>query len=103
LSFLAAAGGNSKEEDELRQFFSSSDGLCAPHYAALLITPKGKKRRVAQWLKDFHESKFNDLYERVNQFIELSAYGRQEEFSRLSERDQLIWKELVLTLKGSDG
>ena len=101
LSFMAASDGNSREENEFRQFFSSSDGLCAPHYASLLITPKRKKRRVAGWLKNFHENKFKDLNKRVNQFIELSAYGRQEEFSRLSEKDQLVWRELIQVLRGS--
>jgi hypothetical protein len=98
LGFLAESGGGGKEEEELRQIFRNSDGLCALHYAALL---KGKKRRPPLWLREFHEAKFKELLRRVNQFIELSAYGRQEEFARLSEREQLIWKELAEVLRGS--
>jgi hypothetical protein len=101
LGFLAAACGESPEEKELRTAFTASEGLCAPHYSGLLFTPRGKPRRIPRWLGDFHETKFRELFERTNQFIELSAYGRQEEFARLSRRDQLVWKELALTLRGT--
>ena len=101
LSFLAASEGDSKEEKELRQLFISSDGLCAPHYSSLLFTPKGKPRTVAQWLKEFHESRFRELFRRVNIFLDLSVYGRQKEFAALSEKDQLVWKEAALALRGS--
>ena len=103
LGFLAASGGNSKEEEELRHIFSASEGLCAPHYSGLLFTPKGRLRAIPQWLKEFHETKFRNLLNRVNQFIELSAYGRQEEFAALSEKDQLVWKEAALALRGTAG
>ncbi|MDR3139415.1 MAG: hypothetical protein LBT95_07045 [Treponema sp.] len=115
LSFLAQSGGDSKEEGELREIFTASEGLCAPHYEKLLLIGQGKltggqKRglrlgqkpmRIPPWLVEFHEHKFAELYRRVGQFIELSAYGRQEEFAALPERDQLVWKELALILRGS--
>jgi hypothetical protein len=107
LSFLAGTGGKdgdsrvTEEEMEFRAAFTASDGLCAPHYARLLVTPKGKPRSVPAWLKDFQETKFNELLARVGRFIEFSAYGRQEEFAALSEKDQLVWKELALSLRGS--
>jgi hypothetical protein len=40
--------------------------------------------------------------DRVNTFIELSAYGRQDEFRKLGEKDQLVWKELAENLKGAE-
>jgi len=98
LDFLSNSGGNSSEEQELRLFFTSSDGLCAPHYAGLLFTPKGLKRAVPVWLKNFQEHKFKELKIRLDQFIELSAYGRQKEFTALSEKDQLVWKEAAACL-----
>ena len=98
LDFLSRSGGNSSEEQELRIFFTASDGLCAPHYAGLLFTPKGVKRTVPAWIKNFQEQKFKDLKKRLDQFIELSAYGRQKEFSALSERDQLVWKAAAACL-----
>jgi len=108
LSFIAGANDDEKEDDEgesavpgLRRIICASDGLCAPHYAGLLFTQKGKKRKLPEWLKNFHENKFRELKNRVDQFIELSAYGRQEEFSRQSEKDQHVWKELALILRGS--
>jgi len=98
LDFLSQSGGNSGEEQELRLFFTSSDGLCAPHYAGLLFTPKGMKRTVPVWIRNFQEQKFKELKKRLDQFIELSAYGRQEEFAALSEKDQLVWKEAAACL-----
>ena len=98
LGFLAACDGGGREAEELRRIFSTSDGLCAPHYFALLFTPKGKKRKLPPWLQVFHENKFRELKQRVDQFIELSAYGRQEEFAGLCKRDQLVWKELAVFL-----
>ena len=99
LSFLAKAGGEDPEARELRTFFCASDGLCFPHYAKLLFTDKNKIRRLPSWIKDFHENKFRELRQRVDIFIELSAYGRQKEFALLSEKDQIVWKELALALR----
>jgi len=98
LAFLCDSGGNSSEEQELRMFFTSSDGLCAPHYASFLFTPKGQKRTVPAWIKNFQEHKFKELKKRLDVFIELSAYGRQKEFATLSEKDQLVWKEAAAYL-----
>jgi len=98
LDFLAQSGGNSSEEEELRNFFTNSDGLCAPHYAGLLITPKGAKRNAPAWIKNFQEQKFKTLKLRLDQFIELSAFGRQNEFASLSEKDKMVWKEAAACL-----
>jgi hypothetical protein len=105
LSFLAAAGeggpGDTSESREFRAGFTASEGLCAPHYERLLVTPKGKARPIPEWLKNFQETKFDELLRRAGRFIELSAYGRQEEFAALPEKDQLVWKELALALRGN--
>jgi len=98
LDFLCNSGGNSSEEQELRLFFTSSDGLCASHYAGLLHTPKGVKRKPPVWIKNFQEKKFRELYNRLEVFTELSAYGRQKEFTALSEKDQVVWKEAAACL-----
>jgi len=98
LDFLSNSGGNSIEEQELREFFTASDGLCAPHYAGLLFTPKGQKRTVPAWIKNFQENKFKELMKRLDVFIDLSAYGRQKEFAQLSEKDQLVWKDAAACL-----
>jgi len=98
LDFLCNSGGNSSEEQELRIFFTNSDGLCAPHYAGLLHTPRGSKRNVPAWIKNFQEYKFKELKKRLDVFIELSAYGRQKEFAALNEKDQVVWKEAAACL-----
>lgn len=97
LGFLAGAGGESAEEQELRRIFGQSEGLCAPHYGKLLESWK----KLPPWITEFHDRKFAALKQRIDQFIELSAYGRQEEFRALPERDRLVWKELALALRGS--
>jgi hypothetical protein len=103
LGFLAGSGpaddgkgAGGADEAELREIVTQSEGLCAPHFGALLESFKN----IPPWLTAFHEEKFEKLFERVNRFIELSAYGRQEEFRRLPEKDQLVWKELALNLRG---
>jgi len=98
LSFLSNSGGNSTEEQELREFFTLSDGLCAPHYALLIFSHKGKRRNLPVWIKNFQENKFKELQKRLDVFIDLSAYGRQKEFAALSEKDQLVWKEAAACL-----
>ena len=101
LDFLSRSDGSSSEEMQLRDFFTASDGLCAPHYHGLLYTPKGVKRAVPKWLKNFHEQKFKKLKTRLDQFIELSSYGRHDEFAQLSEKDQLVWREAAVCLSGN--
>ena len=98
LDFLASSGGNSPEEEELRSFFTKSDGLCAVHYADLLITPNGKKRKVPDWIIKFQEQKFKELKKRLDQYIELSAFGRQKEFGALCDKDKMVWKEAAACL-----
>jgi hypothetical protein len=97
LGFLAGSGGESKEEQDLRRIFTKSEGLCAPHYGKLL---EGWKK-IPAWITQFHDHKFAELKRRIDQFIDLSAYGRQEEFRSLEERDRLVWKELAQALRGS--
>jgi len=98
LDFLSRSGGDSNEERELRDFFIASDGLCAPHYHSMLFTPKGGKRTVPVWIRNFQENKFKQLMTRLDKFIELSAYGRQNEFAALCEKDQVVWKEAAACL-----
>jgi hypothetical protein len=97
LGFLAGCSGDNEDEKELQDALTASVGLCAPHYGKLL----GSFKKIPSWIISFHEEKFSLLKERVDNFIELSAYGRQAEFSNLSEKDQLVWKELAVNLRGS--
>jgi hypothetical protein len=99
LSFLAETVGDSRDEVELRDAFTASEGLCAPHYGMLLVGPNNRPRRVPRWLEDFHGKRFEELLRRAGQFIELSAYGRQDEFAKLPPADQVVWKELAISLR----
>ncbi|MDR1221078.1 MAG: DUF6062 family protein [Treponema sp.] len=97
LTFLLQADGG-ENGNAARDFFTASEGFCAPHYAKLLEIPK----LIPKWIITFHENKFEELMRRTSQFIELSAYGRGAEFARLSEKDKLVWKEIARNLRGGD-
>ncbi|MDR3021034.1 MAG: DUF6062 family protein [Treponema sp.] len=98
LDLLSRTNGDSPEERELRDFFLASDGLCAPHYHGMLFSPKGGRRSPPAWLRAFQEKKFKQLKARLDQFIELSAYGRQDEFAALDVKDKHVWKEAAAYL-----
>jgi hypothetical protein len=118
LGFLAGAEEDAEghNAEELREIFTASDGLCIPHYAKLTeslrsggglrnrLIHRGNPRHLPPWLIEFHEHRFEELLRRTGRFIELSAYGRQEEFAALPEQDKLVWKELAVKLRGgADG
>ncbi|MDR1353148.1 MAG: DUF6062 family protein [Treponema sp.] len=98
LTFLLGAAGDAPEDRELREAFTASGGLCVPHYGQLLHAGG----RVPLWLREFHEDRFEALLRRAGRFIELSAYGRQDEFAGLSPEDKVVWKELAVTLRGGE-
>jgi hypothetical protein len=87
LGLLAEAA----EEPELEAAFAASDGLCVAHYQKLARNHKN----LPAWLIAYHERRYAELLARVSRFIELSAYGHQEEFEALSQADKLVWKELL--------
>ncbi|HOT62998.1 MAG TPA: hypothetical protein PLU93_09055, partial [Treponemataceae bacterium] len=51
-------------------------------------------------LRDFQLGRFRSLASRTREFIERSAWGRQEDFARLSDADKTVWKELARALRG---
>lgn len=78
-------------------FFTASDGLCIPHYQIMVNLNKS----VVPWLKDFQQTKFETLLARTRNFIECSAWGRQDDFDKLSEKDKIVWKEIAFALRGN--
>jgi len=92
LGFIAES-----DDPDFVRFFTASEGLCLPHYRALI----GRNRRVPKWLTGFQESRFESLLARVRNFVEFSAWGRQSDFDRLSEADRVVWKEIARALRGS--
>ncbi len=92
LGFLAES-----EDQPLKDFFTASEGLCVPHYRQLVTSVK----RVPLWLRDFHEKRFEALLRRTRNFIEFSAWGRQDDFAALSPEDKVVWKEIARALRGS--
>jgi len=77
-------------------FFSASDLLCVPHYRKMIQTVK----RIPSWLERSQVDKFDSLLARARTYIECSAWGRQDDFARLSDADKIVWKELALVLRG---
>lgn len=84
-------------DEHFVSFFTASEGLCVPHYSALVRM----KKRIPSWLKTFQEEKFRSMLARTRQMIECSAWGRQSDFAQLSEKDRIVWKELALSLRGN--
>lgn len=78
-------------------FFTASDGLCVPHYRTMLTLFK----KIPMWFSSFQEKKFETLLERTKNFIECSAWGRQEDFDKLSASDKIVWKEIAFALRGN--
>ncbi len=97
LTFIAEGNDDAKADEEFRQFFCSSEGLCVPHYAQLVEL---KGRKIPKWLSVFQEEKFVSLVERTKRFIDCSAWGKQKEFAALSDKDKVVWKELAASLRG---
>ncbi len=58
-------------------------------------------KKPPPWIVSFHETKFTRLLERTRNFIEFSAWGRQDDFAGLPERDKTVWKEIALVLRGN--
>ncbi|MDR0909135.1 MAG: DUF6062 family protein [Spirochaetaceae bacterium] len=105
LGFLVKNNEESPEEKEFCELFYKSRGLCIPHYTVMAEGVKNHKfgniRKVPQWLSNFHLNRYKRLLERTRIMIDLSAYGRQEEFRQLSPEDQIVWKELAACLSGN--
>ncbi|MBE6345464.1 MAG: hypothetical protein J6B32_00065 [Spirochaetaceae bacterium] len=97
LTFIAEGHDDATSDQELREFFCKSDGLCVPHYSQLV---KILGRKIPKWLSNFQEDKFSSLIERTKRFIDYSAWGKQKEFASLSEEDKVVWKELASILRG---
>lgn len=89
---------DSDDETQLQSFFKKSEGLCAHHYA-IMVSLFGKK--IPKWVSNFQENNFQKLLQRTNTFIDLSAYGNQEKFQALEDKDKVVWKELAATLRSS--
>ena len=93
--FLGFIAGT--EDPRFSTFFTASEGLCVSHYRMLISISK----RVPSWLEAFQLAKFESLLVRSKNFIEYSAWGRQADFARLSDKDKVVWKELAVALRGS--
>jgi hypothetical protein len=103
LTFLLECDGSEEQDRELIDCFTRSPGLCLPHYQQLLSYAgkgRGALKKIPSWLREFHEKHFTELQQRINTFIDLSAYGNEEKFKQLSKADQLVWKEAAVSLRG---
>ena len=58
-------------------------------------------KKIPGWLSDFEKGKIEKLLKRTADFIEFSAWGRQEDFKKLSAEDKVVWKEAARFIRGS--
>lgn len=86
-----------RSEDEFIALFTASEGLCVPHYRQFVRT----SRKIPRWLADFQTKRFETLLDRSKRFVDCSAWGRQDDFASLDEKDRLVWKELAKMLRGA--
>ena len=85
-----------RTEEEFVTIFTSSEGLCVPHYRRLLSVT----RKIPRWLSTFQKERFEALLERTKRFVDYSAWGRQDDFATLDDKDRIVWKEIARTLRG---
>ena len=96
LTFIAESHKeDAASDEEMRKFITQSDGLCVPHYALMV-----KLTKVPKWISSFQEEKFTALRERTARFIDYSAWGKQEQFASLPDKDKIVWKEIADALRG---
>lgn len=97
LTFLCCLDTSDDEDKKLIEKYLNSAGLCFPHFLQLLKVSK----KIPQWLSDFEKGKVEKLLKRTIDFIEFSAWGRQDDFDKLSPEDKVVWKEAARFIRGS--
>lgn len=97
LTFMCCLDTSEEEDKELIDKYLASEGLCFPHFLELLKVAK----KIPGWLSDFEKGKIEKLLKRTADFIEFSAWGRQEDFKKLSAEDKVVWKEAARFIRGS--
>lgn len=68
-------------DDELRQAFEDSPGLCLPHFRKL----RARLRETPSWLEELQQARLESALAAVDEYIEISNYSLSDNLSRLSK------------------
>ncbi len=88
------------DDEQLREHFLGSEGLCFPHYQVVL---REYNTRVPGWMSRFQEKKYTELLSVVERFLESCNFTSQEQRQELTREESLSWQKLVRTICSYDG
>jgi hypothetical protein len=82
-------------DDEFKENFLKSSGLCIPHFKTYLLKPKN----TPKWLIDFQNEKFQDCLSMMMKFLD--AHEQTNKVKVAYDND--IWKKAVKIFSGFEG
>ncbi len=85
-------------DQEFKNKFLSSEGLCIPHLELLLA----KIKTPLQWFIDFQIKKLEEVLTKLDKYIDSCNFSSRNKHS-LTYEEQLIWKKVVKILFGFEG
>ncbi len=86
-------------DDEFKNEFMKSKGLCIPHTEILVKRIK----KLPKWIHDFNLTKYKELSEKLDKYIESCNVSIGENRPVLSQEEALEWRKVVGILYGFEG
>jgi hypothetical protein len=87
-------------DEKFQQRFRASEGLCLPHYKALLV--RGGKTLPA-WIHAFHQEKYQVLLTAIDRYLESCNFSLGDRRPVLTREESLCWQKLVRVLTSYQG
>lgn len=87
------------EDEEFKNKFLKSKGLCMPHYDLFIKDFKS----VPKWFNDFNKSNYKIFLQQTETFIESLNFDESKKPIVLTNEEKTIWKKIVKTVSGYEG
>ncbi len=87
-------------DNELKEAYINSHGLCYPHYLNLV---RLCKRDLPEWLNTFQISKFEDLISKLKTYLDFQNFSLKDNRPELSYDEQLVYQKAVRIFSGYEG
>jgi hypothetical protein len=87
------------EDDELREAFAASSGLCVPHLSML----EDRVWPLPDWFVELHKEKYSRLLECLDLYLDSCSFSLTERKPALSREEQLVWREAIARIAGYSG
>lgn len=87
------------DDEEFKNKFLVSEGLCVPHYESLLA----KLKSPPKWLIDFHIKRYNELLYRLDRYIDSCNFLLGDKRPIPTDNEKLIARQIIRTLFGFEG